>query len=275
MLGFARPTVSELHQAVYEDLRDTSPDLIATSVFLVEHGTRLPDAPVVYRNRYVLVRIGRGFGACSVPPDVDVRFAPDFSGRPVRELLDAPIPALRIATLDAYLSHSHPMGGDPRAHAVTLPAGTPYDRAMARDQAVISLANLQPGTSVGLIGVVTPLVRAITDAGCTPVLADRTMDSCLGYPVHYEGEEILDSVDTVIATGMTLVDGSFDRIRARCIKRGVGLLVYAQTGSAIIREFLGHGVTALNAEPFPFSQCSATETVLYQYRHHTLDSPNA
>ncbi|WP_282688601.1 MULTISPECIES: hypothetical protein [unclassified Streptomyces] len=46
----------------------------------------------------------------------------------------------------------------------------------------------------------------------------------------------------------------------------VPLVVYAQTGSAVARAFLGSGVTALNAEPFPFSQFSADETTMYRYR---------
>ncbi|MYS11529.1 hypothetical protein GTW71_35045, partial [Streptomyces sp. SID6041] len=65
---------------------------------------------------------------------------------------------------------------------------------------------------------------------------------------------------------MTLSNGSFDTILDRCRHRGIPLVVYAQSGSAVARAFLGSGVTALSAEPFPFSQFSADETVLYRYR---------
>ncbi|OLF09703.1 hypothetical protein BLA60_18105 [Actinophytocola xinjiangensis] len=68
------------------------------------------------------------------------------------------------------------------------------------------------------------------------------------------------------ATGMTLGNGTFDEIVRRCRERDVPLVVYAQSGSAVAREFLGAGVTALSAEPFPFSQFSADPTVLHRYR---------
>ncbi|MCX4779279.1 DUF364 domain-containing protein [Streptomyces sp. NBC_01264] len=77
---------------------------------------------------------------------------------------------------------------------------------------------------------------------------------------------VLERAQAVVATGMTLSNGTFDTILERCRSRGVPLVVYAQTGSAVARAFLGSGVTALSAEPFPFSQFSAEETVLYRYR---------
>ena len=41
--------------------------------------------------------------------------------------------------------------------------------------------------------------------------------------------------------------------------------MYAQTGSAIVAQFVGKGVTNLLAEPFPFTQFSSLESVLYRY----------
>lgn len=78
--------------------------------------------------------------------------------------------------------------------------------------------------------------------------------------------EALDGADAVVTTGMTLGNGSFDAILAHCVAAAVPLIVYAQTGSAIAREFLGAGLTALSAEPFPFSQFSADDTALHLYR---------
>ena len=66
-----------------------------------------------------------------------------------------------------------------------------------------------------------------------------------------------------------ILDGDravFDEIVRVCRSREVPLIVYAQTASAVARHFLGSGVTALSAEPFPFSQFSADPTVLYRYR---------
>nr|WP_301355027.1 DUF364 domain-containing protein [Corynebacterium ciconiae] len=180
-------------------------------------------------------------------------------------VLASDIAALRIAAVDAYLADRSPFASDLSCTRITLPAGTPWERAQARDNAIVSLAACSPGQRVGVVGVVTPLVRALIDQGCTVVLADRGISTCLGMKVHDEGEDVVHEVDTMIVTGMTLVDGSFDRIRTRCIRLGIPLLVYAQSGAAIVREFIGSGVTSLNAEPFPFSQFSAESSTIFQY----------
>ena len=82
--------------------------------------------------------------------------------------------------------------------------------------------------------------------------------------------EAIEHADAVIATGMTLSNGSFDDLVRHCRERSAPLIVYAQTGSAIARAFLGNGVTALSAEPFPFSQFSAGPTTLYRYQEVTV-----
>lgn len=87
-----------------------------------------------------------------------------------------------------------------------------------------------------------------------------------GIPVAAEMEEVLPRAQAVVATGMTLANGSFDRILAHCRAAEIPLVIYAQTGSAVARAFLHSGVTAVCAEPFPFSQFSAEPTRLYRYR---------
>ncbi|WP_268248814.1 Rossmann-like domain-containing protein, partial [Saccharothrix coeruleofusca] len=120
---------------------------------------------------------------------------------------------------------------------------------------------------VALIGVVNPLVAAIRERGAQCLPCDYNLRTTQwGDAVTRDMDEVLDVADAVVATGMTLSNGTFDRILRRCRDRGVPLVVYAQSGSAIARQFLGGGVTALSAEPFPFSQFSAETTVLYRYR---------
>ena len=60
-------------------------------------------------------------------------------------------------------------------------------------------------------------------------------------------------------------NGIFDEILRTCRDRGLLLVVYAQTANAVARQFPGADVTALPAEPFPFSQFSAEQTVLHRY----------
>ena len=85
--------------------------------------------------------------------------------------------------------------------------------------------------------------------------------------------QVVEAADAVVATGMTLSNGSFDTLLTSCLQQSKPLAVYAQTGSAVARAFLGSGVTALSAEPFPFSQFSARPTSLYRYRKNGSQTP--
>ncbi|MCY0931616.1 DUF364 domain-containing protein [Streptomyces sp. H27-H1] len=251
-------------------------ELVATSVFWVHHGTRLAGGDTTYSNQYVLVRLNGSFGGCAFEAgQVDPSICRESSGTPLDLLLrEGPRP-LRIAALDAYLSEIQPhraAGAAGTAEPVTLTAGSAEVRARARDAAIAGLLDIEEGASVGLIGVVNPLVAAIRERGGTPLPCDFNLRTTQwGDPVTTDMHEVLERAEVVVATGMTLSNGSFDTILERCRSRGIPLIVYAQTGSSVARAFLGSGVTALSAEPFPFSQFSAEETVIYRYRHRTAD----
>ncbi|SMD25964.1 Rossmann-like domain-containing protein [Kibdelosporangium aridum] len=262
-------TVADLVAEVLAGRRGPDPaEVVATSVFWVHHGTRLAGGNVTYRNQYLLVRIGTAFGACAfesgeVEPDV----CAEASGRSVAELLRVDVAPLRIAALDAYLGAIAPHRDDSRAEPIELPTGTPETRAAARDAAVAGLLDVPPGSKVGLIGVVNPLVAAIRERGAEPLLCDLNLRTTRwGDSITPDMTEVLDAADAVVATGMTIGNGTFDTILARCRERQIPLAVYAQTGAAVAREFLGSGLTALSAEPFPFSQFSADATALHVYR---------
>ncbi|MGW0394802.1 Rossmann-like domain-containing protein [Streptomyces sp. NPDC003042] len=266
------PTVDALITAVLAGEHGPLPsELVATSVFWIHHGTRLSGGNTTYLNQYVLVRLGGSFGGCAFEAgEIDPAICRDSSGTPLDVLLrEAPRP-LRIAALDAYLAEQRPhreAAEAEEAEPVTLPAGTPEVRAKARDAAIAGLLDIEEGAKVGLIGVVNPLVAAIRERGGEPLPCDFNLKATQwGDPVTTDMHEVLDRADAVVATGMTLSNGSFDAILDRCRTRGIPLVVYAQTGSAVARAFLGSGVTALSAEPFPFSQFSADPTTLYRYR---------
>nr|WP_245241062.1 DUF364 domain-containing protein [Streptomyces spiramenti] len=242
--------------------------LVATSVFWAHHGTRLAGGDTTYLNQYLLVRVGDSFGACAFEAgEVDPAVCRAASGASIDTLLREGPHALRIAALDACLAAAAPHRETAGAEAVTLPTGTPEHRAAARDAAVADLLETTTGLTVGLIGVVNPLVAAIRERGGEPLLCDLNLRTTRwGDPVTDDMNIVLDTADAVVATGMTLGNGSFDTVLGRCRERGVPLVVYAQTGSAVARAFLGAGVTALCAEPFPFSQFSADATTVYRYR---------
>jgi biotin carboxylase len=235
--------------------------------FWVRQATRFPGTDQRYSNHYLLLRVGASFGACCVERDqLDPGIADELAGRSVASLLaDERLP-VRIAALDAYLAVACPHREARDAAAVTLPRGTPLERAQARDQAIAGLLDVEPGQAVGLIGVVDPLVAAIQQRGAICLPCDFNKKSTHeGLAVVPDMQHVLERADAIVATGMTLSNGSFDVILAAARRRGVPLIVYAQTGSAIIPRFLGRGVRAVSAEPFPFSQFSAEPSTMYLY----------
>ncbi|MGV9451632.1 Rossmann-like domain-containing protein [Streptomyces sp. NPDC003635] len=262
-------SVPELQEAVVDGAFGPRPqELAVTSAFWLHHTTRLAGSEVTYRNHYLLLRSGDAFGAASFEVgELDPGFCADASGQTLEALIRHESGPVRIAALDAYLGRVRPHRGAPEAETVTLPTGTPETRARARDAAVAGLLDIPAGAKVALIGVVNPLVAAIRERGGVPLPCDFNLRSThWGDPVTDDMGEVLAAADAVVATGMTLGNGSFDVILEHCRKHQLPLVVYAQTGSAVARAFLGAGVTALSAEPFPFSQFSADATALYRYR---------
>ncbi|TWP54319.1 hypothetical protein FKR81_01830 [Lentzea tibetensis] len=254
-------TVAELMESV-------TADDVVTSAFWLHNTTRLAGADVTYRNHYAVVRLGTSFGACAFEDgQLDPDVCASISGRTVTDLLrTAPLP-VRVAVLDAQLAERAPHRESAADH-VYLPVGTPEERAAARDEAIAGL--LGEEKRVGLIGVVNPLVAAIEARGGECLPCDLNLrETAWGKAVTPDMHEVLDVADAIVATGMTLSNGSFDTILRRCREREIPLVIYAQTGSAVAREFLGSGVTALCAEPFPFSQFSAELTTVYCYRSET------
>ncbi|MGX1884805.1 Rossmann-like domain-containing protein [Streptomyces sp. NPDC055287] len=262
-------SVPDLQQAVLDGTYGPLPqELAVTSAFWLHHTTRLAGSQVTYRNSYLLMRSGDAFGACSFEAgEVDPDFCADASGHTLDTLIQHESAPVRIAALDAYLGRVQPHRGAADAETVILPTGTPEERAQARDAAVAGLLDIAPGAKVALIGVVNPLVAAIREQGGVPLPCDLNLRTTnWGDPVTDNMTQVLSEADAVVATGMTLSNGSFDQIVEHCRKHELPLVVYAQTGSAVARAFLGAGVTALSAEPFPFSQFSADATALYRYR---------
>lgn len=261
--------VAELADAVLAGACGPPPEeMVATSSFWLYHGTRLARGEATHLNHCLLLRSGRSFGACSFEAgELDYGICADASGRPLLELIrDYPLP-VRIAALDAYLAEVRPHRDAAAAEPVTLRAGTPQTRAAARDRAIAGLLDIEPAAKVALIGVVNPLVAAIRDRGGLCLPCDfHVRQTQWGDPVTQVMEDVLEPADAVVATGMTLGNGTFDGLVERCRRREIPLVVYAQSGSTVARAFLGSGVTALCAEPFPFSHYSAESTVLYRYR---------
>jgi hypothetical protein len=264
-------TVAALLDAVSAGEHGALPtDVHATSAFWICQTTRLPGDTKTYVNHYLLLRVGRSFGACAFEQgELDPDLCAGLAGSPLDVLLGDERLGVRIAALDGYLAEAHPHRQARGAEAITLPAASAAVRARARDDAVAGLLEIESGQRVALIGVVTPLIEAIQARGGICLPCDFNLSTThWGQPVADDMTLVLDEADAVVATGMTLSNGSFDRLLQTCREREIPLVVYAQTGSAIVPQFLGAGVTALSAEPFPFSHFSAESTTLYRYRSH-------
>lgn len=260
-------TVSGLHEAAMDGSLGEKPcKRFATGASYIYQTTQFPSSETKYHNYYLLLRVESYFGACSHSPDqLDVNIAEELSGKPLDICMsDARLPA-KVAALDAYLGVTFPHA-EYCDRIIDLPAGTPIERANLRDRCIADAANIGRGMKIALIGVVNPLIAAIKKRGGICLPCDLQLkETQWGEPVEKDMEQVLDAADAVICTGMTLSNGTFDRIVKRTGERNIPLTVYAQTGSAIAAGFVGNGVTALIAEPFPFSQFSAGITQLYYY----------
>lgn len=262
-------SVSDLIHEVQQGSYGPDPEtLFVVGAFWIRQSTQFPGTQQKYRNYYLLVRVGAAFGACCVERDqLDSAIAEELSGQSVAALLKDERLPVRIAALDAYLNAVLPHRDDERASVMMLPNGAPPVRAVARDEAIAGLLAIKPKQRVGLIGVVNPLVAAIQQHGAICLPCDFNMERTQGgLVVEKDMQPVLDQADVLIVTGMTLSNGSFDQILAAARKREIPLIVYAQTGSGIVPRFLGNGVAAISAEPFPFSQFSADPTPIYLYR---------
>lgn len=65
---------------------------------------------------------------------------------------------------------------------------------------------------------------------------------------------------------MTLGNGTFDPLRRSALDHGKPLVMFAQTGSAVLPRFLGAGVAAVCAEPYPFFWLDGGPGTVHRYR---------
>ncbi|BBB89375.1 MAG TPA: DUF364 domain-containing protein [Methylomusa anaerophila] len=260
-------SVNALREAILEGRLGSKPETLSvTGASYIYQTTQFPFSETKYHNYYLLIRVESYFGACSHTPDqLDMRIASQLSGLPLAAALrDKRLPA-QIAAMDAYLGVINPHQ-DFCTKVVDIPGGTPVQKAKLRDALIADMADIKVSQKVALIGVVNPLVEAITQRGGTCLPCDLQLKvTQWGEAVERDMEKVLEKADSVICTAMTLSNGTFDRILARVREKQIPLTVYAQTGSAAIAQFMEKGVTALVAEPFPFSQFSAAASQLYCY----------
>lgn len=260
--------VTTLYKGILAGRLGAHPDTLwVTGASYIYQTTQFPASETKYHNYYLLVRVGSYFGACAhIPQQLDMQAAAQLSGLPLHMVLKDERLPVQIAAMDAYLGAIYPHKAF-CTRIVELPAGTPVQRAEARDALISEMAGIKESQKVALIGVVNPLVQAIKLRGGICLPCDLQLEKTQwGEVVEKDMEKVLDRADSVICTAMTLSNGTFDKILAVVRARKIPLTVYAQTGSAVVARFVNRGVTNLIAEPFPFTQFNAAASQVYCYK---------
>lgn len=207
-----------------------------------------------YRNEVLSLRLAGAVGSCAVEPGALPDGAvEDCVGADVARLLEHPLLPVRVAALDAYLMHVTPHTQENGARPVPLPAGTSLEKSRDRANAVVELLDLPPGATVLVVGVVNSLLEELRSRGLSYVPCDLK-----GGLTEWDDAVATDALaeagrcDALLVSGMTLGNATFEPLRQHASAYGKQLVMFAQTGSAVLPRFLGHGVSAVCAEPYPF-----------------------
>ncbi|OQR61270.1 hypothetical protein B6E66_25550 [Streptomyces maremycinicus] len=220
-----------------------------------------------YRNEVLSLRLGEAVGSCAVEPgDLPEGAIDDCVGADLARLLEHPLPAVRVAALDAYLMHVTPHTTPNGARPVPLPAGTSLEKSRARAKAVVELLDPPAGATVLVVGVVNSLLEELRSRGLHYVPCDLKGGwTEWGQPVLTDALAEAGRCDALLVSGMTLGNGTFEPLRRHALAHGKQLVMFAQTGSAILPRFLGHGVSAVCAEPYPFFWLDGNPGTLHRY----------
>ncbi|WP_457032174.1 hypothetical protein [Kitasatospora sp. P5_F3] len=204
-----------------------------------------------YRNEVLSLRLGPAVGSCAVEPGALPPGAlDDCVGASVAELLAHPLLPVRIAALDAFLLLARPHTPEHGARSVPIPAGSSLVRSRARARAVVGLVPAE-ARRVLVVGVVNSLLEQLRERGTAYVPCDLKGGwTEWGEPIRTAPE--LDDCDALLVSGMTLGNGSFETFAEHARRTGKPLVMFAQTGSAVLPRLLGDGVAAVSAEPYPF-----------------------
>ncbi|MFI8500221.1 Rossmann-like domain-containing protein [Streptomyces sp. NPDC085524] len=172
----------------------------------------------------------------------------------VADLLEHPLPPVRIAALDAHLIHARPHTPEHGARPCAIPAGSTLHRSRARARAVVGLLPEAPGCRVLVVGVVNFLLERLRERGIPYTPCDLKGGTTeWGETVRTDALAELGRCDAVLASGMTLGNRTFQPLLDHAAATGKPLVMFAQNGSAVLPRFLGSGVHAVSAEPYPFS----------------------
>lgn len=221
-----------------------------------------------YRNEVLSLRLGASIGSCAVEPGKLPDDAIDSClGTDVAALLHHPLLPVRVAALDAYLGWRRPHGPGVGGTAVPLPAGSSLARSRARARGVVELLDgVAPGATVLVVGVVNSLLEALRERRLRYVAVDfKGGTTEWGEPVRTDALAEAARCEALLVSGMTLGNGTFEPLRKHAVGHGKPLVMFAQTGSAVLPCLLEAGVSAVSAEPYPFFWLDGGAGVIHRY----------
>ncbi|MGA5252576.1 Rossmann-like domain-containing protein [Streptomyces pseudogriseolus] len=221
-----------------------------------------------YRNEVLGLRVGAAVGSCAVEPGATADgVVEECAGAAVDRLLDHPLEPVRVAALDAYLMHVAPHSPAHGARPVRVPAGTSLEKSRARARAVVGLLKLPPGVTVLVVGVVNSLLEALRARRLAYVPCDFK-GGVTEWGEAVAGDALAEAhrCDALLVSGMTLGNGTFEPLRRHAREHGKQLVMFAQSGSAVLPRLLGHGVSAVCAEPYPFFWLDGGPSTLHLYQ---------
>ncbi|MFC6013044.1 hypothetical protein [Nocardia lasii] len=243
--------------------------LRASTAFLTTYGTRHPGRHRHYRNEVLSVRVGAAVGSCGLEPHTGTADLIDHCvDATVAELLEHPVAAVRVAALDAYLMQvrPHPHAGGRAGRQVVIDGPTSLTKSRRRASTVVDLlpAEVSRVLVVGVVGSLLAELRARAIAYLPCDLAGGVTE--WGEPVYEAVEQAPTDYDALLVTGMSLGNETFDEFRSVATRRRLPLVAFAQTGSAVLPWFLGAGVHAVSAEPYPFFSLDGGPSTVVTYR---------
>ncbi|MDQ0943903.1 hypothetical protein [Streptomyces sp. V1I1] len=220
-----------------------------------------------YRNEVLSLRLAEAVGSCAVEPGgLPDSAVDDCVGADVARLLEHELLPVRVAALDAYLMHVRPHGPASGARPCPLPAGSSLEKSRARAAAVVDLLAAATVRTVLVVGVVNSLLEALRTRGLAYIPCDLKGGTTeWGEPVRTDALPELERCDAVLASGMTLGNGSFEPLRKHALLHGKPLVMFAQTGSAVLPRLIGAGVSAVCAEPYPFFWLDGGPGTIHRY----------
>ncbi|TLS43920.1 hypothetical protein FE633_23115 [Streptomyces montanus] len=273
--GMARRAAFETYES-YDELvarvraGEVGPDPATQRIavaFTTRQAVRHDGRGTGYRNEVLSLRLAGAVGSCAVEPGaLPDRAVEDCVGANVAHLLEHPLLPVRVAALDAYLMHGAPHTPQNGARPVPLPAGASLEKSRARAKAVVALLDLPTDATVLVVGVVNSLLEGLRSRGLGYVPCDLKGGLTeWGEAVATDALTEAGRCDALLVSGMTLGNGTFEPLRQHALAHDKQLVMFAQTGSAVLPRFLGHGVSAVCAEPYPFFWLDGGPGTVHRY----------